>query len=102
HPLPTSISILSLHDALPICFGIDPEKGENAKPDSNAHIVAERGNHPDRAHGGEWNRQCNDHGFHRRSRIAVKQKENDRDSDWHRSEEHTSELHHVAISYAVF
>src|SRR6266576_2378478 len=69
-------------------FGIDPEKGENAKPDSNAHIVAERGNHPDRAHGGEWNRQCNDHGFHRRSSIAVKQKENDRDSDWH--DEHQS------------
>jgi len=28
-------------------FGIDPEKRENAEPDSNAHIVAKRGNHPD-------------------------------------------------------
>src|SRR6266850_3208969 len=69
-------------------FGIDPEKGENAEPDSNAHIVAERGNHPDGTHGGEWNRQGNDHRFHRRSRIAVKQKEDDRDSDRH--DEHQS------------
>src|SRR5882762_387712 len=69
-------------------FGIDPEKGENAEPYSNAHVVAERRNHPDGAHGGEWNRQGNDHGFHRRSSIAVKHKQNDRDSDWH--DEHQS------------
>src|SRR5437773_12115008 len=69
-------------------FGIDPEKGENAEPDSNAHIVAERGNHPDGAHCGEWNCQGNDHGFHRRSRIEVKQKEDYGNSDRH--DEHQS------------
>src|SRR5205807_4775033 len=72
-------------------FGIDPKKGKNTEPDSNAHIVAEHGNHPDGTHGREWNRQGNDHGFHRRSSIAVKQKEDNRDSDWH--DEHQSMPH---------
>ncbi len=60
-------------------LGIDAEQRNQADPDRNAHVVIERIQQPDGAHGREGHSQKHNHGFDEGARVEIEQQKDDED-----------------------